>query len=64
MYYVMHKNTWKLMTKLNGQGLTYKCEACLEKGAAIGRWISLCLQSCSPGFESQVHHQRFYSQKF
>ena len=30
------------------------------RGAAIARWICLCLPSCIPGFESQAHHLCFY----
>ena len=31
-----------------------------NRGAAIAQWIRLCLPSCRPGFESQVHHLRFF----
>ena len=30
--------------------------------AAIAQWIRLRLPFASPGFESQAHHLRFYSQ--
>ena len=29
-------------------------------GAAIAKWIRLCLPSCRPGFESQANHLSFY----
>ena len=32
--------------------------------AAIAHWISLRLQSCGPGFESQAHHICFNIVKF
>ena len=31
---------------------------------ALAQWICLCFPSCCPGFESQVHHLRFYQFKF
>ena len=31
-----------------------------NRGAAIAQWICLRLQSCRPGFESQVHDLYFF----
>ena len=36
----------------------------MVRDAAVAQWIRLCLPSCSPGFESQVHHLNFYKYKF
>ena len=30
-------------------------------GAAIAQWVRLCLPSCSPGFDPQAQHLRFFN---